>query len=242
MSELISSPPPAASFLTVGLALKITLTLDGLKVVYGSTLLGWKEHAWLLCEWPAQIGHERTIPHGTPCTVSYLHGGKLIGYRCEIREMTGAPVPLLLISFPHTVEEVTLRKHVRVQSNEPVLLLHPDPRGAKRSAGRPSDCLGALLKDMSVGGCSVAVGQRPSWIRTGARLRMEFALPGIGRVTNLAGTVKSVESREGMDLVGIQFHFNETEFIEYRGWGGSVQQAIEQCVNQKIVEPFLPQQ
>ncbi len=240
MSELVSSVPTSASFLTVGATLKITLTVEGEKLVYGSTLLGWKDHAWLLCEWPAQVGHERVIPHGTPCTVSYLRGGKLIGYRCEIREMTDVPVPLLLISFPHAVEEVPLRKHVRVASNEPMLLLQADGQAPVSRGNRGVGSLGALLKDLSLGGCSVALVQRPAWIRPGARLRMEFSLPGLGHVTNLAGTVKTVECQDGTEVVGVQFHFNETEFIEYRGWGGSVQQAIEQCVMQKLPHNIPP--
>ena len=46
MNEIVVSVPPAASFLSVGLPLKISLTLDNRKVMYGSTLLGWKDHAW----------------------------------------------------------------------------------------------------------------------------------------------------------------------------------------------------
>ncbi len=34
-------------------------------------------------------------------------------------------------------------------------------------------------------------------------------------------------------MVGIEFRFNELEYIEYRGWGGSVRNAIEQWTTQK---------
>jgi len=103
MNQDISSTPPSASFLTVGLSLKISLTLDRQKAMYGSTLLGWKEHAWLVCEWPSQLGYSSEILAGTPCTVSYLLDGKLVGYRTEIRDLIASPVPLLFIAFPRTV-------------------------------------------------------------------------------------------------------------------------------------------
>lgn len=62
---------------------------------------------------------------------------------------------------------------------------------------------------------------------------MEFELPGLGHITNLVGIVKSTEARQGLDMIGLEFRFNQLEYIEYRGWGGSVQNAIEQCVLQK---------
>src|SRR3990167_4168543 len=87
MNDVTTTQPAPTSFLTVGLSLKLSLTLNGQKGMYGSTLLGWKDYAWLVCEWPLQVGHGADIPRGTPCTVSYLHDGKLVGYRTEIRDM-----------------------------------------------------------------------------------------------------------------------------------------------------------
>jgi hypothetical protein len=63
---------------------------------------------------------------------------------------------------------------------------------------------------------------------------LEFELPGLGHITNLTGVVKNSDVRHGNEIVGIKFRFNELEYIEYRGWGGSVRNAIEQCVFQKI--------
>lgn len=40
MNDIVVSVPPAASFLSVGLPLKISFALDRQKVMYGSTLLG----------------------------------------------------------------------------------------------------------------------------------------------------------------------------------------------------------
>jgi hypothetical protein len=65
MNEVVVSVPPEASFLSVGLSLKISLTLGQQKVMYGTTLLGWKDHAWLVCEWPIQLRHDKRIAGGT---------------------------------------------------------------------------------------------------------------------------------------------------------------------------------
>ncbi len=233
MNELIASTPPAASFLTVGLPLKISLVVDGQKAMYGSTLLGWKEHAWLVCEWPLQLGHASNLSAGTPCTISYLHDGKLVGYRTTVRDVIASPVPLLFIAFPQTVEEMHLRKHARVVSSEPALLTRVDPMHTQVSVFSPSDYVGGLVKDVSLGGCRIALTKTPPWIKPGVSLRLEFELPGLGHVTNLTGMVKNSESQNDADIIGIEFQFDGLEFIEYRGWGGSVRNAIEQWTTQK---------
>ncbi|MCS6291582.1 MAG: flagellar brake protein [Nitrospira sp.] len=236
MNDVTTTQPTPTSFLTVGLSLKLSFTLNGQKGMYGSTLLGWKDYAWLVCEWPLQVGHGAEIPRGTPCTVSYLHDGKLVGYRTEIRDMLSAPVPLLFIAFPQTVEEMHLRKHARVSSCEPIVLERGDGTAA---GGAPSAAIvGGLLQNLSIGGCSVIVPHAPAWLRAGTTLRMEFELAGLGHVTNLTGLVKSAEPTEGTWTLGIAFRFQEMEYIEYRGWGGSVQQAIEQWTTQKVTDSF----
>lgn len=237
MNDITTTQPVPASFLTVGLSLKLSLTLNGQKGMYGSTLLGWKDYAWLVCEWPLQIGHGTEIPVGTACTVSYLHDGKLVGYRTEVRDMLTSPVPLLFIAFPQLVEEMHLRKHTRVSSCEPVVLERLDGESGNGNSAS-SKIVGGLLQNLSLGGCSVVVPQAPAWIRPGTRMRMEFELAGLGHVTNLTGIVKTADAREGTSSLGIEFRFQEMEYIEYRGWGGSVRQAIEQWTTQKATDPL----
>lgn len=240
MNDVTTTQPAPTSFLTVGLSLKLSLTLNGQKGMYGSTLLGWKDYAWLVCEWPSQIGHGADIPNGTPCTVSYLHEGKLVGYRTEIRDMLTSPVPLLFIAFPQSVEEMHLRKHTRVSSCEPIVLERVDNDAGSGGGVASQKIVGGLLQNVSVGGCSVVVPHAPAWIKPGSKLRMEFELAGLGHVTSLTGIVKTADAQQGNSALGIEFRFQEMEYIEYRGWGGSVQQAIEQWTTQKATDQFPP--
>jgi c-di-GMP-binding flagellar brake protein YcgR len=238
MNDVIASTPPSASFLTVGHPLKLSVTIHDQKAMYGSTLLGWKDHAWLVCEWPAQLGHDTDLLKGTPCTISYLHEGKLVGYRTDIRDVVTSPVPLLFIAFPKTVEEMHLRRHVRVASCEPALLMRMDAGWPSTPSIPSSAYAGGMVKDLSLGGCSIALAVMPSWLRPGTTVRLEFELPGLGHVTNLTGLVKSTDARDASYLVGLEFQFDGLEYIEYRGWGGSVQQAIERWTLQKSGESF----
>lgn len=240
MNEVMAATPLSTSFLSVGLPLKISFSLDQQKVMYGSTLLGWKEHAWLVCELPSQLSHRTDIPVGTSCTLSYLFEGKLVGYKTKIRDLLLAPVPILFLAFPQTVEEMHLRKHARVSSSEPAMLTRADFEPHVVSVMSPSDYAGGLVKDLSVGGCSIALAKIPVWIWPGATIHLEFELPGLGHVTNLAGVVKNIEGGGVTDIIGVEFQFDRLEYIEYRGWGGSVRSAIDQWTLQKSdVQPLF---
>ncbi|BCA54781.1 hypothetical protein W02_19210 [Nitrospira sp. KM1] len=236
MNEARHSKP--SSFLSVGLPLKLSFQTHRGKVQVGSTLLGWKDHAWLVCEWPFHDQHEIVCTAGTPCLVSYVYEGKLIGYRTEVRESQVLPAPLLFLSFPSQVEEFHLRKDVRVQSHEPMLLMQvPDSSTSVSSASH--GFIGGLLQDFSKSGCSVLIGRLPAGLGQGALVKLEFALPGVGHITNLTGVVKNLQEQEANYLLGIEFRFNEMEYIEFRGWGGSVQNAIQQWTAQKACD-MLP--
>lgn len=218
--------PPSSSFLAVGLPVKLSLSLNGRKVVHGSTLLGWKESAWLICEWPSQLDWVSGPAERTPCTLSYLRDGKLVGCRTEIRGAVSAPVPLLFLAYPRQVEEMHLRQYPRVSSNEPVLLSRIGTRSEKGAGMTQTDHVGGLVKDLSMGGCRLSLERVPSWMRAGSSVHLEFELPGLGHVTNLTGMVKSIDKEEEGNLIGVEFQFDKMEYIEYRGWGGSVRQAI----------------
>ncbi|MBH0206582.1 MAG: hypothetical protein HP498_12375, partial [Nitrospira sp.] len=50
--------------------------------------------------------------------------------------------------------------------------------------------------------------------------------------------VKNTEGGDDANVIGIEFQFDRLEFIEYRGWGGSVRDAIEQWTGQKSADVF----
>lgn len=238
MKETIETAPPSACFLTVGLAVKLSLVMNGCKVVYGSTLLGWKESAWLICEWPSQLDGMSGLAEKTPCTISYLREGNLVGCRTEIRGAVAAPVPLLFLAYPRHVEEMRLRRHRRVSSNEPALLNRIGNRSKETRGIVPADHVGGLVRDLSLGGCRIALDQTPPWIKAGSSIHLEFELPGLGHVTNLTSIVKNIDKEGEHHLIGVEFQFDKMEYIEYRGWGGSVRQAIWRWTIQKGADQF----
>ncbi len=229
--------PAHSSILMVGLSLQLVIGSAQGTVTCGSTLLGWKERDWLICEWPFHFGQAVSCEAGTHCLVRYMLAGKLIGYETEVRTTQISPVPLLYLAFPQTIEEVHLRKYVRVPSNEPLLLIQVDGNGAVRAASQGSPTIGGLVQDLSVVGCRVLFQQSHPTLFLGSVVHLEFELIGIGHVTNLTGVIKNVAEHKHTIAIGVEFRFDRKEYIEYRGWGGSVQTAIEYAVLQK--QPVL---
>ena len=162
--------------------------------------------------------------------------GKLVAYQSEVRMAQMSPLPLLYLAFPRRVEEIHLRKEARVASNEPLLLVQGPQGNATLALPNGSVPIGGLIQDLSASGCRIIVQRPRADVTLGARTYLEFELIGVGHVTHLAGTIKNIAERDGALSLGIEFHFNGKETIEYRGWGGSVQKAIEYSVMQRQTE------
>ena len=225
--------PSFPSILVVGLPLQLVIGSDHDKVNCGSTLMGWKAQAWLICEWPFHFGQAVPCETGTPCLVRSMVAGKLVAYQSEVCMTQMAPLPLLYLKFPRRTEEIHLRKDTRVASNEPLLLMQGVPGGGTLALRDGSVPIGGLLQDISLSGCRIILQRPGADVALGATVYLEFELIGVGHITHLAGVIKNVTERDGALSLGIEFRFNGKEMIEYRGWGGTVQKSIEYAVLQR---------
>jgi hypothetical protein len=228
--------PSHPSIFVVGLPLQLVIGSDQAKVNCGSTLLGWKAQTWLICEWPFHFGQAVPCETGTRCLVRSMVAGKLVAYQSEVRMTQMSPLPLLYLAFPRRIEEIHLRKEARVASNEPLLLVRGTHGDATFALSNGSAPIGGLLQDLSLSGCRIIVQRPRADVTLGATVYLEFELIGIGHVAHLAGSIKNIAERDGSLSLGIEFQFNGKEAIEYRGWGGSVQKAIEYSVMQRQTE------
>ncbi len=225
----LSVPRSASAFLAVGLCIQLTLSKDETKAQYGSSILGWKQDGWLICEWPFHLGQPVPCNPGTRVLLRYIYQGKMIGYHSEVLTTHVQPFPFLLLSFPAGLDEVPLRKHGRMAAQEPVMLRHVND-GLPLSAAARLTQIGGLLVDLSVTGCAILIQRPVKEFVPGMVLRVEFEIVGTGRVGNLAGVVRNMSTQGGETHLGLEFRFDGKETIEYRGWGGSVKNALESFV------------
>ncbi len=231
MSELIIHRHPS-SFLAVGLSLQLSVPQDDTRGQYGSSVLGWKHRSWIVCEWPFHLGQPIPCVRGTLCLLRYIHEGNMIGYRTEVLEAQMQPFPFLLLAFPSELEEVPLRKHGRVSAREPIVLSVVQ-EFASNLPNEPPIRIGGLLKDLSASGCAVLIQRPVQDFYPGMALRVEFEITGTGHVNNLTGVVRNLSPLADGTHLGLEFRFDGKETIEYRGWGGSVRNALESFVHRK---------
>lgn len=231
MSDL-AIPRTASAFLAVGLSLQITLSQDDTNAQYGSSILGWKQGSWLICEWPFHLGKPIPCGPGTRTLLRYIHQGKMIGFYSEVLNTQTEPFPFLLLAFPRAVDEVPLRKHCRMPANEPILLRHVNDGLPVPPSGTLTH-FGGLLTDLSIAGCAILLRRPIQEFLPGMILRVEFEIVGTGRVGNLAGLVRNISMQGNETQLGLEFRFDGKETIEYRGWGGSVQKALEAFILQR---------
>jgi hypothetical protein len=225
--------PAQSSILKVGLSLQLVIGSGQDTVNCGSTLLGWREKAWLICEWPFHFGQAVPCETGTRCLVRSMVGGKLVAYQSEVCMTQMSPLSLLYLTFPRRTEEIQLRKDARVANNEPLLLRQAAQGSAMVALPNGSAPIGGLLQDLSLSGCRIMLKRAPDQLVLGATVYLEFELIGIGHVSHLAGAIKNIAERDGALLLGIEFRYAGKESIEFRGWGGNVQKAIEYAVMQR---------
>jgi hypothetical protein len=218
--------------LSVGVLLQLMIPSNRDELQCCATLLGWKEPSFLISDLPFHNGRAVDFRTGTPCVVRYLISGKVVGYRSEIRKGQFSPEPLLFLSYPTRIEEILLRKHPRVPFSQPVSVTRAREHSGFTSPFPESPVI-AVLHDLSVAGCRLAIAEPVAGLVPGAALKLEFDLPGIGHISHLTGVVKNLSPRSRKLLVGLEFQFYQTEYIEFRGWGGTVQKAIEQYVAQR---------
>jgi hypothetical protein len=225
-------PRAASAFLAVGLSLQLTPAHEETNVQYGSSLLGWKQGSWLICEWPFHLGKPIPCASGTGLLLRYIYQGKMIGYCSHVLETQVQPFPFLLLSFPSMLDEVPLRTHCRMRTNEPILIRHVNDGWPVHPSGTLTQ-IGGLVTDLSIAGCAILLQRPGKEFVPGMVLRVEFEIVGTGRVGNLACLIRNVSTQGDETQLGVEFRFDGKETIEYRGWGGSVQKAIESFILQR---------
>ena len=213
----------------VGTSVQLTVSLASEDLCCKATLLGWKIGAYVITDLPVHEGIPIEAVPGSPCEVRHLSGGRLLGYCTEVRSIQTAPEPLLFLAFPQRIDQILARKYPRVQLRQAVRMT-PVHVEAVSSVVPARTALFGTIEDLSTAGCRIELMETEMCLPPGTLLKLEFDLPGLGRVSNLTGRLKYWRTEPMRILAGIEFQFHQTEIIEFKGWGGTVKRAIEQFV------------
>lgn len=150
--------------LQVGTLLQIKSPTDAGRAA-ASRLMGFFEHG-LFVGWPQLGGKEIPFRAGEPVLLRGFSGETIYSFTCEITAVCRSPFRYLVLSSPTQVEQMPVRKSVRVSTRLAALLSD----GAHAAQAERL----AVLSDLSIGGAMVQIaGELPA---PGANLKLRFQL------------------------------------------------------------------
>ena len=125
--------------MTLGMLLRVQITGIG---SFRSRLIGMDPGKTLLIQPPsfADIGTKRNEKNHI--VVSYLHYGRVYGFRCTLLLVVREPYRFAVLSYPEALENINLRKHERISC-----LIAAAVRVNEQSYE-------GVVSDISKGGCS----------------------------------------------------------------------------------------
>jgi hypothetical protein len=123
-------------------------------------LIGAHEPGHLLIEMPMIKNAPMLATVEENVIVRFIQTGKMFGFKAEVLKIILTPFPVVILQCPKEVEEMTLRKHERLNCHFPsTLKLHPvqtdpnDNKGQGKPRTPPPPPLIYHIIDLAEGGC-----------------------------------------------------------------------------------------
>lgn len=138
---------------------------------FATEFLGWERGRYVMLKLPSKFLNVENLHLDKVVVVKYLHsGGRICAFRSTVLALIHAPVRILFLRYPETLEVVSLRKEDRVDCFVPVVL------------SADGDSWEGALVNLSPGGGKLVLDARESGRlpRTGGLLALSFRLLGKG--------------------------------------------------------------
>ena len=156
MEKILFKDRKKEGIFNVGLTIYVQ-PKDGYKdLKYKSTIIGWKSPDILLIGMPILNGVYVNLQTNCICIIRYIYRGVAYGFESKvIKNINIFPLPILYISYPEVIEEISLRKHKRIDTQIPAQI-------TKILSGNnyniTNDCnINGDILDISIGGCLMTV-------------------------------------------------------------------------------------
>jgi c-di-GMP-binding flagellar brake protein YcgR len=182
------------------IGLPISLDLGGYFERIFTSLIGWETNLLFITKLPYIDRKPVSIFSGSICVVRFFKDGAAYGFEAEAISVQHYPVPLIFFKYPVDINEITVRKHKRVNTNIPARIHYADNLAAD-----------ATVVNLSEGGCLLKTSFRKE--NTGVQdkqlkvnKRCELTLNVMDKILeNIPYTVRSIQIKDGVLLFGIEF-------------------------------------
>jgi c-di-GMP-binding flagellar brake protein YcgR len=191
--------------LDIEIGSKVSLDVAGLGSKLTSTFVGFVRARLVIIQLPvvAEVGKEHMYGHlfpGNEVVVRYIQSGMVIGFSSKVIQYQHAPFPLLFLSFPETLESVSLRKHKRISCHFRAVIQGPENKG-----------MDGIVMDVSQGGCCFISDPLDTQLQGAFLPRIEDELAllceplGASPAKPMRSSVRRVAVREGRLELGLKF-------------------------------------
>ena len=204
-----------------GTRLQTQLGKKGDELKIASILVGIVPDESLMIRVPSVPGILNKLIEGEPITVRYIYGGNVYGFSSTIMSYVGKPALIVFVTYPASVEILSLRKAQRLECLLPAAI---------RMAGK--EFRGVIL-DISVGGCRVSTEYEERdyiFIDVEKNVQLSFQLTGTAEDQIINGRVQNVRKDNKLAEMGIQFDAENVEVID----------KIKEYIDKFSNLPFLP--
>ncbi len=178
---------------------KVVIELQGVGGRFTTEFVGWEKGRYILVKLPAKLDLLDHIYPEKPVIVRYLHeGGEVRAFQTSVQAVIHAPVRLVCLDFPKTVETLRLRKAPRADCFLPATFVIA---GIEAKGYVVNISLSGARGAVDKGRYGVAEKLAP-----GAEVSCQFTIPAANQGEAAAsGTVRKVIEEREKRLFSMEF-------------------------------------
>lgn len=182
------------------IGLQISLDLGGYLERVFTSLIGWEPNLLFITKLPYIDRKPASIFSGNSCVVRFFKEGAAYGFKAEVISVQHYPVPLIFFKYPVDINEITIRKHKRVNTNIPARISYADTLTADATVVNVSEG-GCLLKS-SIQKDKPAEAEKELQINESCKITLTV----MGKtLQDIACIVRSIQAKDDFLFFGMEF-------------------------------------
>lgn len=164
-----------------------------------SRLIGWDEGDCLMLEQPTRGGSSVQLTKDLSLVGRGMYEGRVWGFKSNVLLQTVQPFRILFLTYPEQIEEMSLRKTMRIQVNLDVFL--SARKHDFQELRNKKDVSKGIIKNISNTGFSISC---PFRFDVDMPIFISCELPNGKIVENVMGFVRNVTRGQNENIYGVQ--------------------------------------
>ncbi len=201
------------SILEVDLQVFIEKVGDTKHLKYKSRIMGWQRDQLVIVSVPTLNGATVNWKTGQNCLVKFISQGNIFAFQSTLIKTIFQPLPIFFLRYPSQIENVTLRKHSRIQTFiickvyplKGTITLEEEQCEMEMKPDK------AVMLDLSPEGALLEFSSPVVSLLTGDTILLDFTLPNGSPLRHLPAKVRNIREDDTGGKVGVQFSTKDPE-------------------------------